>query len=213
MLRSQTFSCHTLCRIRDRTNLPCLMMRMTHRLRTPTRPPTIGWANLKKWQQNWEGPSMMWHRSPLTMSRLWSLEKAGNMVRKQLDTACFLGPPVALSLSTRLGQVAQVLLYENAWLQQCLRWWYSIQVLLYKLFFNSYLVLDLKMRLDLNMSLRWHILQARLAEESRQAAELLEERLAEEKWQADARLQQALASQTSQCFDMFAVSSLIAKHM
>ena len=37
MFRSQTFSCHTLWPIRDRTKLPSLMMRMTHHLRTPTQ--------------------------------------------------------------------------------------------------------------------------------------------------------------------------------
>ena len=52
------------------------------------------------------------------------------MARKRLEVACFLGPPVALSLSTKLGQVSQHLLYVNDRLQQWLRWRYSIQVLL-----------------------------------------------------------------------------------
>ena len=74
------------------------------------------------------------------------------------------------------------------------------------------------------MQLPWHILQARLAEERRVAAEEREEERrvaaeerAEERRLADERMQQAVEqavlAQTSQCFAMFAVSSLIAKHI
>ena len=63
----------------------------------------------------------------------------------------------------------------------------------------------------LKMRLPCHILQARLAEERRVAAEerVEERRLADERTQQ--AVQQAVLAQTSQCFAMFAVSSLIAK--
>ena len=72
------------------------------------------------------------------------------------------------------------------------------------------------------MRLPCHILQARLAEERRVAAEergeerrVAAEERAEERRLANERMQQAVEqavlAQTSQCFAMFAVSSLIAK--
>ncbi|KAM3332288.1 hypothetical protein ACQJBY_027849 [Aegilops geniculata] len=42
--------------------------------------------------------------------------------KEAIGGGIFLGPPVALSLSTKLGQVSQHLLYVNARLQQWLRW-------------------------------------------------------------------------------------------
>ncbi|XBI27047.1 hypothetical protein VPH35_051605 [Triticum aestivum] len=44
------------------------------------------------------------------------------MARKQLQEACSLAPPVALSLNTKLGYVSQNLLHINARLQLWLRW-------------------------------------------------------------------------------------------
>ena len=67
----------------------------------------------------------------------------------------------------------------------------------------------------LKMRLPCHILQARLAELRRVAAEerAEERRLADERTQQAVQhaVQQAVLAQTSQCFAMFAVSSLIAK--
>ena len=67
----------------------------------------------------------------------------------------------------------------------------------------------------LKMRLPCHILQARLAELRRVAAEerAEERRLADERTQQAVQqaVQQTVLAQTSQCFAMFAVSSLIAK--
>jgi hypothetical protein len=52
-----------------------------------------------------------------------------------------------------------------------------------------------------------------MAEERRLLDERLEARLLEERRLADERTEKALLAQTSQCFAMFAVSSLTAKHV